>query len=241
MQALTNYSYVELYGHEWNVPERAREYVERTDREADQRAEAFRVMVGLVPFDREHNLRVLDIGTGQGTAAAILLDAFPNAHAVGLDVSETMRAIAAERMARYGERFVYHLGDFVDGELPADLEGTFDVAVSSRAIHHLPPAKKQLLYRSIYRALNPGGCVFNLDSVVPSNDYLKALYRQAGRALRGEPIDRGAGRGSRPPLPGHYWDTLEDHLSFLTQAGFAPVDCFWKRLGMTLIGGYREA
>lgn len=240
MQSLTAEAYVARYGHEWNVPERVVEYVERTDRDANQRAEAFRIMVSLIPFGQASPIRVLDIGAGQGTVAAIVLDAFPSARAVGLDVSEPMREIAARRLATYGERFQYHLGDFVDGDLPTDLEGPFDVAVSSRAIHHLPAARKQLLYRSIYRSLNPGGCFFNLDSVVPTDDYLRARYREAGRFLRGEPVERGAERGTRPPSPGHYWDTLEDHLRFLTEAGFGTVDCFWKRLGMTLLGGYRR-
>ena len=241
MQSLTGEAYVARYGHEWNVPEKALEYVQRTDRDEQQRAEAFKVMVSLIPFDPASPFRVLDIGAGQGTVAALVLDAFPNAHAVGLDVSEPMREIASRRMAPYGERFRYHLGDFVDGDLPGDLDGPFDVAVSSRAIHHLPPAKKQLLYRSIYASLNPGGCFFNLDGVLPGEDYLRARYREAGRFLRGEPIERDAVRGTRPPSLGHYWDSLEDHLRFLHEAGFETVDCFWKRLGMTLLGGYRRA
>jgi len=197
-------------------------------------------MVAAMPFDRHQTIGVLDIGTGQGNVAALVLDAFPNARAVGLDVSEPMRDIAAERMAAHGDRFHYHLGDFVDGPLPADLPGPFDVAVSSRAIHHLPGAKKQLLYKAIQRSLNPGGCFFNLDGVLPSADPVKAQYRLAGRHLRGEPIEGGAERGNRGPSPGHYWDTLEDHLRFLSKTVFTQ-DCLWKRLGMTLVGGYKLA
>lgn len=241
MQGLTDQAYVERYGHAWNVAEAAQEYVDRTDQETGHRAEAFRAIVGLVPADRGARIRVLDIGSGQGTAAAVLLDAFQNAHAVGLDVSEPMRDIAGKRMAHYGERFRFHLGDFIDGELPSDMGGRFDVAVSSRAIHHLPAPKKQLLYRSIYQSLNPGGCFFNLDSAPPTDPTLRARYREAGSALRGEVFDRSAPPTNRPPSPGHYWDSVSDHLRFLREAGFDPVDCFWKRLAITLIGGYRPS
>ena len=239
MQQPTGQAYVERYGHEWNVPERAREYVERTDRDAEQRAETFRLMVGLMPFEHSQPIRVLDIGTGQGAVAAVVLDAFPHARAVRLDVSEPMMEIAKERMARYGDRFRYHLGDFVDGELPAGLGGPFDVAVAARAIHHLPSAKKQLLYKAIYGSLNPGGCFFNVDSVAPADDRLRARYREAGRYLRGELVDRGATPASRPPMPGHYYEPLEEQLRFLREAGFNSVDCFWKRLGQTIVGGYK--
>lgn len=241
MQQLTGQAFIERYGHAWDSPELARDYVERTDRAADERTEGFKIMTGLVPFAPSHPIRILDIGTGQGAVAAVLLDAFPRSVAVGLDVSEPMKAIAEARMARYDDRFSYRLGDFLDGDIPAETEGSFDVAVSSKAVHHLPAANKQALYRSIYRALSPGGCFFNLDAVAPNNDYLRARYRTAGRALRGLPLEESPDRANRPPMPGHYYDTAEDHMQFLEAAGFESVDCFWKRLGQTLIGGYKRA
>jgi tRNA (cmo5U34)-methyltransferase len=237
-QQLTGQAYLERYGHAWNEPELAREYVERTDRDANQREDGFKIMIGLLPFDPDEAIRVLDVGTGQGAVAALVLYAFPNATAVGLDVSEPMMQIAGERMARYGERFRYHLGDFVDGELPNNLGGQFDVVVSSRAIHHLPTDNKQRLYRALYESLKPGGGIFNLDSVAPPDDVLHQRYREAGRVIRGQPrTGESAYRGGG--LPGHYYEKLEEHLDLLRNAGFTSVDCFWKRLGMTLLGGYK--
>jgi tRNA (cmo5U34)-methyltransferase len=238
MQQLSGQAYLKRYGHAWNEPGLAREYVERTDRDSDQRADGFKTMVSLLPFDREQPIRVLDIGTGQGAVAALVLDAFPNAQAVGLDVSEPMRDIAGERMAGYGDRFSYVLGDFVDGELPTDLSGSFDVAVSSRAIHHLPTPNKQALYNAVYGRLNPGGGIFNLDSVAPPDERLRQRYREAGRVLRGQPRTGESPYGGGG-LPGHYYETLDEHLGLLRTAGFTAVDCFWKRLGMTLLGGYK--
>jgi tRNA (cmo5U34)-methyltransferase len=240
MTQLTGQAYVERYGHEWYDADRAREYVERNEREENPRAEGFQVMIGVVPFNKTDAFRVLDIGSGQGNVAALVLDAFPNATAVGLDVSEPMRDLAAERMGRFGNRFSYQLGDFVDGELP--VTGTFDVVVSSRAIHHLPTPNKQRLYAAIFRSLNPGGAFFNLDSVGPTDEDLRRRYRIAGRAMRGEPAAQDGGdRGNRPPSPGHYFEPLDEQLSLLRTAGFTAVDCFWKRLGMTLLGGYKRA
>lgn len=241
MQQLTGEAYVARYGHEWNSPDLAREYVERSDRTAQLRADGFRIMLGLLPFEQSAPFRVLDIGTGQGFVAGLVLDAFPEARAIGLDVSEPMMQIARKRMAVYGDRFSYCLGDFVDGDLPGDVGAPFDVAVSSRAIHHLPPEKKQLLYRSIYRALNPGGCFFDLDSAAPPDDYLRERIRAAGRYLQGESAERGPERAGRIPLAGHYFITVGEHMRFLREAGFTSVDLFWKRLGMTLLGGYKRA
>jgi SAM-dependent methyltransferase len=240
MQQLTGQAYAERYGHEWNVAERAREYVERVDSGMGEREEGLRIMVSLLPFSSTSSIRLLDIGTGQGLVAALVLDAFPQATAVGLDVSEPMMEIAQERMAGYGNRFRYQLGDFVDGDLPADI-GEFDVVVSSRAIHHLPLTNKKALHASILGSLKPGGCFFDLDSAAPSTDYLRARYREAGRYLRGQPIEESPERAQRPPSPGHYFVPVDDYLGSLRAAGFDSVDCFWKRLGMTLLGGYKRA
>jgi tRNA (cmo5U34)-methyltransferase len=173
------------------------------------------------------------VGTGQGLLAARLLDAFPSATAIGLDMSEPMRAVAAQRMAPYGERFQFVLGDFVEGDLPRAVGGPFDVVVSSRAIHHIPSRGKQLLYASIHKALAPGGAVFNLDGARPVEDELREIYRAAGgRPPRSRPDEE------RAQQSGHYFETLDEHLGFLRAAGFRNVDCFWKCLDLVLIGGY---
>ena len=224
---------VERPGHNWHVVEDVRAYVERVDRE-DRRAEGLSLLPRLVQRAADEPLRVLDVGTGQGLLAALLLDAFPAAVAVGLDGSEPMREIAADRMAAYGERFQFVMGDFVGGELPPEARGPFDVVVSSRAIHHVPSAAKQLLYAAIHRSLAPGGAFFNLDGARPPQADLSAVYRAAGgRPARSRPDEE------RARISGHYFETLDEQLDFLRAAGFAVVDCFWKRLDLVLIGGYK--
>jgi len=34
---------------------------------------------------------------------------------------------------------------------------------------------------------------------------------------------------------------VADHLSFLTAAGFSPVECFWQNLGNALLAGFKRA
>jgi tRNA (cmo5U34)-methyltransferase len=231
----------EQWGHHWKEADRVRDYVERTDREAAERASSFRYLVGLVPFDASHPLRILDIGSGHGVLAAALLDTFASSQAVGLDVSEPMMEIGRQRMARFDTRFSYHVGDFADGDLPADLTGPFDVAISSRAIHHLPGDNKRRLYRGVFQRLNPGGCFFNLDVVGPSDEYLRDRYRQASELVNGPRPQPTVPTAARTSAHGHFPEPVHNHLRFLKEAGFDPVDCFWQQLGNALVGGYRRA
>jgi tRNA (cmo5U34)-methyltransferase len=224
---------VQRSGHNWNVPGDVRDYVERVDRE-DRRAEGLGLLTHLALRAPDEPLRVLDVGTGQGLLAALFLDAFPASVAVGLDASEPMREVAAERMAPYGDRFRFVMGDFLEGELPPAVGGPFDVVVSSRAIHHVPSHGKKLLYAAIYNALAPGGAFFNLDGARPADDELRDAYRAGGG---GQPRSRPEQERGR--VSGHYFETLDEQFDFLRAAGFRLVDCFWKRLDLVLLGGYK--
>src|SRR5947209_12775681 len=103
---------MEIPGHHWQEQDRVSEYVARTTAQAEDRKAVFNLMCDLFPFEPDARIRVLDIGAGYGAVAAAVLDRFPNATAVGLDISEPMMDVGRERMSAYGNRFSYHIGDF---------------------------------------------------------------------------------------------------------------------------------
>ena len=228
-------------GHHWREPARVAEYLERTDQDQDRQI-GFALMTKLVPEFPDGPLRLLDIGSGQGVVAAAFLDAFPQCTAIGVDISEAMIEEGRRRMARFEERFSYVLGDFGEGNLPEQVTGLgpYDVVVSARAIHHLTPNEIEHLYGLVYSNLTSGGCFFNFDSAAPPDDFLKDIYRSLRRPV-GE--QRRQDLQVRPLEEGetHSQDTtLLDHLRFLTNAGFTSVDCFYKRLGHAVVGGYKR-
>lgn len=228
------------YGQHWKEQERVLQYVESADQRQAERARLFMLMADLIPLPPDAEFQILDIGSGHGPVAAALLDAFPRASAVGLDLSEAMMAVGRERMARYGERFRYYLWDFAQGILPADLSGPFHVAVSAAALHHIPADHKRRLYRAVFERLAPGGCFFNLDTMLPGDRYLQERYRQARERKREREGEEAPGGGQGTGYR-HFFEPIEDHLAWLTEAGFAPVDCFWKHLERALVGGYKRS
>lgn len=225
-------------GGDWRNPEHVRRFAETIDAHDSERAPIFRLMAALLAVPPDAPLRVLDIGTGLGAAAAALLDAFPVATAVGLDISEEMIRRGHERMAAYGDRVCFVLGDFSSG-LPASVEGDFDAIISSIAIHHLPPEGKPRLYAACARRLRPGGALLNLDYVQPPDASLIERY-QALRAR--EDAERGlqATDGRQAPPRHFHGGKLDEHLAWLGAAGLTAVDCFYKRLNLALVGGFRR-
>ena len=235
----------ELPGHEWKHPQMVAEYIERVDRQEAERAAVFGLMARLVPAETDAPILVLDIGAGHGPVITAVLDEFPNAHGLGLDISDAMMEAGQERMARFGDRFEYIVGDFSDGLLPANVvaAGPYDVVVSSRAIHHLTAALMEKMYADVYKNLKPGGAFFNVDTASPNNPELQEIYRGVSRA---ENADRPAvdqtspARMAHNQLHHHRDATLVKHIEWLTAAGFHSVDAHYKRLGLALLGGYKK-
>src|SRR5690348_14320797 len=94
--------------HHWRQEDVVAAFVEQTTAQTQERRALFDFAGGLFPFARDARIRVLDIGAGYGAFASVVLDRFPNATAVGLDISEPMMAVGRARMARFGDRFSYH-------------------------------------------------------------------------------------------------------------------------------------
>ena len=168
--------------------------------------------------------RVLDLGSGDGRLLSIVFEARRPAEAVALDFSPAM----LERLhARFADNetvsVVAH--DF-DAPLPATL-GTFDVVVSSFAIHHVIDARKRELYREIHARLRPGGTFCNLEHVASSTEALHhAFLAQLDIAPENED-------------PSNKLLDVETQLAWLREIGFSDVDCHWKWRELALIAGRR--
>ena len=228
-------------GHHWKEADRVQDYVARRTANPDERAEQFKLMARLAPaLTGQPPATILDLGAGFGAVAAAMLEAFPTATAVLLDMSEEMMRVGEEKMAPFAGRYRYVAWDMGEGTLPADL-GSFDLIVSSAAIHHLPPPQMERLYNGIGAHLNPGGCFVNLDIVGGRSDGIDHVYEAmeaARRAAKGEP--------ERQPEAGvthvHAVHTkvypVEEQLRWL-DAGGLQAECFFKRLGFALFGGFK--
>jgi tRNA (cmo5U34)-methyltransferase len=211
-----------LSGAEWRETDRAEEWPlvrEQLPHIAD--AEAM-LVAHLIP--RQVG-RILDLGTGDGHLIRLLRERWPGASAVGLDLSPEMLATAQERFASTsGVRLEVH--DLMR-PLPASL-GRFDVVVSALAIHHLPDSRKRALFAEVFALLTEGGVFFDLDCVLSASPELHALSQAAFG------LDERGGDPSDQPA------SLRDQLMWLRKAGFEDVDCFWKWMELSLVGGRKS-
>ena len=190
----------------------------------------WRLTTALVGLDRAPRV-IVDLGSGPGTYLAEMLSRYPSARGIWLDASAEMRDEAQARLAEYGERVTYILGDIAglgDVGLPADV----DVITNSRVAHHFDLAGLTRFYRAGFAALAPGGWMATLDHIRPTDEWNARL-----RAVLPIFAGRNAGKPTHPhffPFP-----TVGDHLDGLTQAVFSQVEMPWRAFYTCLFMGQK--
>jgi tRNA (cmo5U34)-methyltransferase len=202
----------------WRQGEHALAYLRTRDR-IPHRADAYEILVEILP---EYVERVLDLGTGDGLALTAVLDARPGAGGVGLDFQDEMLDRARARFAdRPGVEIRRH---DLDEPLPADL-GTFDVIVSSFAIHHLAPERQHALYREAFDRLRPGGRFANAEHVASTTPrrHEEFLYALGSSPEQDDPSNKLVQVGT--------------HLSWLADCGFVDGECLWKWRELAVVTG----
>lgn len=118
---------------------------------------------------------IVDLGGGSGRLLERCLDRWPGVRAVLIDQSPPFLDLARNRLARIGDRVMFHEST-LQAEWPAALPQRPDAIVSTSAIHHLEPAEKRDLYKRCATALAPGGVFVNGDEIRDPDD---TVYRAA--------------------------------------------------------------
>lgn len=113
--------------------------------------------VGLLPVDAQD---LLDIGSGTGRLTAMCREKLPDTRIVGIDPAPNMVEAARKKFA--GDPKVT-FGDGVVEDLSRFGDNSFDVAITSFALHHLELDTYPVAARELFRVLRPGGRFINAD------------------------------------------------------------------------------
>jgi ubiquinone/menaquinone biosynthesis C-methylase UbiE len=150
--------------HHWD----SQSYVDRwVARDASRRGERrpFRDgMVAAMPFSRDAEIELLDVGGGSGVVGAAVLDAFPRARMTLQDYSQPMLGHARKAFAGRDAQLRYVACDWRDAGWEQAVGGPFDLAVSGIAIHNLHDmAAIAACYQAVRRLLKSGACFLDYD------------------------------------------------------------------------------
>ena len=176
----------------------------------DSAREFYPFTAGCLP--RAPGTRLLDLGCGTGLELEYYFALVPTAEVTGIDLAPGM--LDALRRKFPGRSLTLRLGSYFD--LPFG-EAIFDAAVSVESLHHFTKEEKIPLYRTLRKALTPGGCFVLTDYFASSDE--EEGFRQAEllRLRREQDLADDAFYHYDTPL------TVAHETEALLEAGFASV------------------
>jgi tRNA (cmo5U34)-methyltransferase len=154
--------------HDWHSTDYVDDWISSDVTRDRERRPILRRVAELLPFERDAEIRVLDVGGGYGMLTREVLDEFPNSRVVLHDFSQPMIDQARERLGGLLDRVEFAQADLRDPAWVDAVDGPFDAVVSSIAIHNVrDPERIRTIYSEIRPLLTAGGCFANLDLVFP--------------------------------------------------------------------------
>jgi len=181
------------------------------------------ILYELLPDNSEEQLRVLDLGCGNGVLSEIVLKKLPNAYIVGFDLTPKMLEAYEKNLSSYRGRYELLLGDYRFDPIGSN----YDIILAGLTLQHLTWGERIDFYKLIYSTLNRNG-LFILNDIIIDKDWdtRKTQYSSWMEYI--------ASNGEDPEfwldkhLTKDYPVTLEDHFKWLEQAGFSKMDCYWR-------------
>jgi len=186
----------------------------------------------IVALDTPGPACVVDIASGPGDFLAVFLEKFPGTRGVWTDASDAMLELASERLAPFGDRVDFRVGDMTD-LAAAGIPAGADVITTSRAAHHLDRPGLSGFYAQAAGYLGPGGWLINLDHIWPGERW-DARVRSARKQLLPAPSEVRSHHQHEQTLP-----SISDHLAGYAAAEIDDVDVPWRAFFTCLFMGRR--
>jgi 2-polyprenyl-3-methyl-5-hydroxy-6-metoxy-1,4-benzoquinol methylase len=169
-------------------------------------------------LDSGEQVRIAEVGCGEGLAGIVIGTTYPNAEVDGYDLDEASIAAARAAAAAAGvdDRVRFHLRDAAD----ADIDGSYDLVLAIEMLHDVPDPVGVL--RTMRRLAGDTGAVVVADErtedefTAPANEMERLFYAFStlhclAVSMQGDGV--GTGTVIRQ-------DTVRDYA---TQAGFSAA------------------
>lgn len=200
--------------------------------------EVFETLFAFSDLDASKPLNILELGVGTGNLSIHAVQKYPKAHLTALDLSPEMLKVTEKKIKAHGiQDYTLVEAGFMDVDFP---DHSFDLIMSSIALHHLTNDEKPLMYQRIFKWLKPGGKFRCIDGhqTLPANTAHPVIWQ--GWIDWAKPL--GATDEEIAMWKAHedtydHFASLSEHFQWLNAAGFTHVDCYWKKLLWAIYGG----
>ena len=179
------------------------------------------------------NPTIVDLGCGTGITTSVILNTFPHANVIAIDLFDEMLNHAKKRLENYYDQIDYIQGDFRE----IDWGNNIDICISSLALHHILPDEKKQLFDKIYKSLNKDGIFIMIDwTMFNSKNIQKKAFENAEKhaeksVSNKQIVESWTFHWEKINIP----DTVEDLTDWLKISGFDNVNCVFRYYGLAMI------
>jgi SAM-dependent methyltransferase len=174
---------------------------QQQDRIVEARAERFDAMLDVlgVLFDADDAIEVLDLASGPAAISVRVLERFPKARSVAVDIDPVLLAIGRGTHGDLDGRLTWVEHDlrdpaWTDAVRAAAGRQHVDAVLSSTALHWIPSGDLVAVYRGCATLLAPGGVLVNCDNMdYPSRSETMRRISDAARDARLQRQQEGEG------------------------------------------------
>jgi tRNA (cmo5U34)-methyltransferase len=186
--------------------------------------EALKMLFYYLPKNYEYK-RVLELGCGTGNLTGLIVKHIPEAKITAVDISEKMILECKARLKK--DTIDYIREDFSRLKFK---EESFNLIISSIAIHHLVDSEKEKLFYNIYKWLKKGGIFIFFD---PLSLEIDALHKENMRLWKNFAFENNVTEAEWNMFLEHqkesdFYSSLRSHIGWLERGGFKNIDCIWR-------------
>lgn len=223
------------------------------------RAVATEIVWGSKTFCNHQQMKILDIGAGTGNLSQSIVQEFVARRKMDAkDIQFTLHLFdsSPHMMTRARTKLdLSHVQSLTTqlGQLQqANWGNSYDLVVSSFAIHHLTPAEKKACVKSIWQSLRPGGMAIVLDRMwidhphfgvdeesfvrVVASKFFPMIKKQVAQASL---EDVAAIVREQFIQDGDQPSGMMEHIQWFHEAGFEKVRCPFTSFGIAAVSGQR--
>lgn len=155
--------------HEFHNTQFVREWADRFV-PSPERIQLFDTIIDSIVNHSQASAHIVELGIGPAYLAERVLATLPHVTYEGVDFSEPMLEIAAERLAPYASRVTFTQADLVGEDWGAKVTHPVGAIVSTWALHDLGgEVNTTKVYGDCRNVLAPGGVFLNGDFVKPDD------------------------------------------------------------------------
>ncbi len=194
----------------------------------------YKIAVEIIPFKRDKNIKVLDLGAGTGLISSLVATEFKNSYIKLIDVSENMLNQAKSSLEKKSSKFSYLVADYS----AIELSEKFDIIISALSIHHLTGKRKKALFKNIFNHLDHGGIFINADQVQGETAEIESKYRKVWlKQVQEKGVSQKELAAAIERMKEDKMSTLSSQLLWLKEAEFEEVTCWYQNYSFAVFSG----